>query len=132
MGRITKEQRLLVYKKFDGHCAYCGKEIKLSDMQVDHIIPKNRGCYSFRGEVRHGADDMDNYNPSCRSCNFRKGMYSVEQFRDEIKRQAKTELQRFQSRMSVAYGLIEPHLEREVKFYFEQYGKENIASQCKT
>ena len=39
--KLTNKQRMAVYNKFDGHCAYCGCEIDISDMQVDHI--KNGG-----------------------------------------------------------------------------------------
>lgn len=34
---ISKRIRELVYAKYNGHCAYCGSEITLKDMQVDHI-----------------------------------------------------------------------------------------------
>lgn len=43
---MKKEDRLKIYRKYDGHCAYCGKSIEYKDMQVDHLVPKNRGCYS--------------------------------------------------------------------------------------
>lgn len=33
---ISKKTRVAVYKKFDGHCAYCGRRIAYNDMQVDH------------------------------------------------------------------------------------------------
>ena len=36
MKKKTREQ---VFKKFDGHCAYCGEEIEYDKMQVDHIKP---------------------------------------------------------------------------------------------
>lgn len=35
-----KRIRELVYQKYDGHCAYCGREIAMEDMQVDHIISR--------------------------------------------------------------------------------------------
>lgn len=35
-----KEDRLKIYRKYDGHCAYCGKSIEYKDMQVDHLVPK--------------------------------------------------------------------------------------------
>lgn len=59
---MKKEERLRVYKMYDGHCAYCGKSIKYEDMQVDHIVPKNRGHYSRWSAkdgkfiVSHGED----------------------------------------------------------------------------
>jgi 5-methylcytosine-specific restriction endonuclease McrA len=39
---ISKKMRLEVYNKYNGHCAYCGKELEYKDMQVDHLIPVQR------------------------------------------------------------------------------------------
>lgn len=36
---ISKSKREAVYRKYDGHCAYCGREIAYKDMQVDHFLP---------------------------------------------------------------------------------------------
>lgn len=75
---MSKETRLKVYRMYDGHCAYCGKAIEYKDMQVDHIVPKNRGMYSRWDEkqgkfaVTQGEDSLENYMPACRACNFRK------------------------------------------------------------
>jgi 5-methylcytosine-specific restriction endonuclease McrA len=112
---MKKEQRLQVYRKYDGHCAYCGKAIKYEEMQVDHIVPKYRSK-NFANEL----DRMGNYNPACRMCNFRKGTLTIEQFRDEIYAQADREMKRFQARMSEAYGLIAYYPNYDVEFYFEK------------
>ena len=88
---MKKEDRLKVYNKYSGHCAYCGREIEYKDMQVDHIIPKQRG---WQYQPVKGEDVMENYNPSCRRCNFRKGILSIEQFREELKRQCKGIMER--------------------------------------
>lgn len=104
--------------------------IEYKDMQVDHLVPKNRGCYSRWSNkagkfvVSHGDDSMENYMPSCRSCNLRKRDMSLEQFRSEITRQAKGLLNgkaSFQVKMSLAYGLIEEHFDRQIVFYFEKF-----------
>lgn len=127
---MKKEDRLKIYNKYDGHCAYCGKSIEYKDMQVDHLVPKNRGCHSRwsakKGKfvVLHGDDCMGNYMPSCRSCNFRKSNMSLEQFRGAIKEQAKGLLKgaaKFQVNMSIAYGLIQPAFDNPVEFYFEKF-----------
>ena len=34
--KIDREE---VYNKCDGHCAYCGNEITIKQMQIDHIEP---------------------------------------------------------------------------------------------
>lgn len=36
---ISKSKREAVYRKYDGHCAYCGRKIAHKDMQVDHFLP---------------------------------------------------------------------------------------------
>ncbi len=51
---MKKEDRLKIYRKYDGHCAYCGKSIEYKDMQVDHLVPKNRGCYSGGATRKEG------------------------------------------------------------------------------
>ena len=33
---IPKATREAVYRKYNGHCAYCGCELEYKDMQVDH------------------------------------------------------------------------------------------------
>jgi len=59
-----------------GHCAYCGCEITLSEMQVDHVMPLRKG----------GPDTLENMLPACRSCNHYKSTLTVQQFRDTVER----------------------------------------------
>lgn len=120
----------MVWQKYGGHCAYCGKEITYADMQIDHYVPKNRGLIMRYNEqerkvtITQGNDDISNYMPSCRACNYRKRDMSIEQFRTAIKEQAEGLLNgnsKFQVRMSIAYGLITPNFDTPVKFYYEQF-----------
>ena len=37
--KLTKDERMAVYRKTNGRCAYCGCVLEYKDMQVDHIIP---------------------------------------------------------------------------------------------
>ncbi len=68
---MNKQIKLDVYNMYDGHCAYCGKNIDFKDMQVDHIKPKRMG----------GMDDIKNFNPACRQCNHYKRAGSLVYFR---------------------------------------------------
>lgn len=55
---------------------------------------------------------------------LRKRDMSLEQFRSEITRQAKGLLNgkaSFQVKMSLTYGLIEEHFDRQIEFYFEKF-----------
>jgi hypothetical protein len=119
---ISKKVRLQVYDKCGGHCAYCGREIAYKDMQVDHVVPLERGVSPIWVEKRgyqRGTDDFDNLLPSCRMCNFRKGTLTVELFRKEIENQVEGVCKTFQGRMSLAYGLIE-RVNKPIVFYFEK------------
>jgi len=120
---MKKEDRLKVYNMFNGHCAYCGKEIAYKDMQVDHIEPayhKYSDAQIERWNMKRGADTLENYYPSCRACNFRKGTSTIEQFRTSIKKQCEDIVKRsFQVRQSIDYGLIKI-IDKPVVFYFEK------------
>ena len=115
---MNKKKRQLVYEKFGGRCAYCGREIAYKDMQVDHKVPLYRGYGTLVG-VERGTDDMENLMPSCRRCNFRKGTLTIEQFRRELYRQCQGIVERsFQVKQSIDYGLMHITL-HPVVFYFE-------------
>jgi len=119
----NKEKRQQVYDKCDGHCAYCGVEITLKQMQVDHIQPH---WHTFteqqasQSKIVKGSHDLDNLNPSCARCNKWKSTYSVEHFRKVVE----TSLDRLKRdtpnfRLARDYGLIEV-IEKPVIFYFER------------
>ena len=48
---ISKAMRQQVYDKYHGHCAYCGREITMKEMQVDHIVPIAYSCYGPREQA---------------------------------------------------------------------------------
>jgi len=110
---ISKKVREAIYAKYDGHCAYCGREIAYKDMQVDHFIPK-------RGWNESGSDDKENLMPSCRMCNHYKRVHSLELFRTfiaEIPRKLRTN---YIYKIGVVYGNV-IEAEKPIKFYFEQH-----------
>jgi 5-methylcytosine-specific restriction endonuclease McrA len=122
---VNKEIRLKVYNKYNGHCAYCGCKLEYKEMQVDHIIPIARGHSDALMKVekmKRGKEDISNYNPSCRSCNFRKGMLDIEEFRQAIMNGLKVLERNFTYRLMHKYHLIE-FGKSKVKFYFERKHK---------
>lgn len=87
---INKKTRIAVYKKYDGHCAYCGRHIAYNDMQVDHFKPQK----AWNPEDS-GTDDIENLMPSCRMCNHYKRAHDLVNFHtkkfiniDEVARDA--------------------------------------------
>ncbi len=107
--KINREE---VHNKYNGHCAYCGKEITIKSMQVDHIIPKKLD----------GSDEIGNLNPSCRSCNHYKRSFDLETFRRYMQG-LHTRLQNdYITKIAIRYGVakIVPF---DGVFYFEKENK---------
>lgn len=109
---LSKEMRREVYEMYGGHCAYCGKEIDIKDMQVDHVQSVYLG----------GADELENYRPACRSCNFYKSTLSVEGLREQLGLIVGRLEKLFIFRLALAYGVIQL-TGKPVKFYFEEREK---------
>lgn len=118
---MKKEVRQKVYEKYGHCCAYCGCYITYKEMQVDHIKPKGRGqpesLIKLMG-IETGNDSIENYNPSCRPCNFRKGMLTIEQFRDVIKKSTKILDNNFTYRFAKRHNRI-AEIIAPVEFHFE-------------
>ena len=101
--------RTLVHAKYDGHCAYCGKIIRVSEMQVDHIVPKNQG----------GTNDIGNLNPACRRCNHYKRGGNPEYLRWLLRGLLDRLDKIYIYKVAKDYGMIsETPFDR--KFYFEK------------
>ena len=129
---IPKTTRQKVYDKYNGHCAYCGKEIQIKDMQVDHIIPIMKSYYGPKEKAEKvlrmfedgSINKIDNLMPSCRACNFYKGMSDIEGLRHRIL----TELEHtcrstFQTKLAMQYGMI-VYKPWDGLFYFERTKEE--------
>ena len=116
--KISKQQREAVFNKYGGRCAYCGCELTLRTMQVDHI----KAVYTSSLEnnnVETQDDSFDNLNPSCRQCNFYKGTLNIEQFRNKIKTTLYETCQStFQATLAKKLGMMK--VTQFDKFYFEK------------
>lgn len=116
---IPKKLREQVYVKYDGHCAYCGCELEYKDMQVDHI----RSVFwdtAHNHWVDKQDDTIDNLMPSCRMCNFYKGIDGVEGLRRNLQETLMRNVRRpFDYRLAVKYGLVFENV-HPIKFYFEK------------
>lgn len=107
---MKKSVREEVWKKYDCKCAYCGEELPYNKMQVDHIHAQHLG----------GKDNIENYNPSCRQCNFYKSTLSIEVFRSQLKTIIERVKKPFIVRLAIKYGMIS-FPEWNGKFHFEKY-----------
>lgn len=113
---FSKAVRQTVYEKYNGHCAYCGREINYKDMQVDHFLPLRAW-----GVVDSGTDDISNLMPSCRMCNHYKRANSLETFRryiEEIPQKLRNE---YIYKIGIVYGNVIEN-EKPIEFFFEKHG----------
>ena len=110
--KLSRSERQQVYKKCNGHCAYCGCDLEYKNMQVDHAKPLKIG----------GADDISNMLPACRSCNHYKATLDVEGYRRYLAGIAHR-LMRDSIPFQVAtrFGIVR-HMGDNVTFYFEGCG----------
>ncbi len=123
---ISKEKRLEVYNKYNGHCAYCGKHIEYKDMQVDHFVPKDMEFLFISGNMpgMDSIDDIKNLMPACRRCNHYKRAHNLETFRRYIEEIPKKLRENYIYKIGVLYGNIIEN-EHPIKFYFETVGANN-------
>ena len=119
---INKKTRELVYKKYDGHCAYCGKEIEIKDMQVDHMYPKAYGESYARIVGKVELESLDNYMPTCRRCNHYKRADDLERFRKSMNFLHERIEKMYIVKVAIDFGLLtlKPF---DGKFYFEKEEK---------
>lgn len=111
-----KIDRLKIYNKFGGHCAYCGEVIAVNKFQVDHLIPQNFRNHIHLVEV---IESEDNLMPSCCKCNNHKTAMSLETWRREIERHSDMLLKNTQFQRALRYGQV-CITKKPVVFYFEQ------------
>lgn len=108
-----KISRQEVHQKYYGHCAYCGKEITIKEMQIDHKIAQRNG----------GTDDIENLMPSCRRCNHYKRANSLDTFRQLVYEIPQKLSKEYLVKVGLDYELIEFNT-KNIKFYFEKIESE--------
>lgn len=127
---FSKSIREIVVKKYDNRCAYCGCSISISDMQIDHIIPKdNFQDYVFRRKVplflnhlsKEDVNHIHNLNPACRVCNRAKDKFDLEAFRRHLSEQV-NRLNNYSSnfRLAKKYNQIKETI-KPIQFHFENW-----------
>ena len=114
---MNKSIREAVYKKYDGHCAYCGNYIEYKDMQVDHLVPK-RQKHIYKFYNNKSIDSFDNLMPSCRSCNHYKRGHLIDTYRRLLMTIQSRLMDIYIFRVAINYGIVEIKPFNGI-FYFE-------------
>lgn len=120
---ISVKKRKLVYNKFKGKCAYCGDKLLYKNMAVDHITAKYRG--STHSEIRaygleKGTNDIENLNPSCKSCNSSKSTFTVSDWKKQLQ-QKHNRLLRDNSSYRILHRFGAIKYKDNITFHFEKY-----------
>ncbi len=117
---MTPKVRTQVLEKFNAHCAYCGKEITIKTMQVDHLVAKRR----FEGQDNADADNISNLFPACGRCNHYKRAGTLEYFRIMLLGMRHKVLGTYLGKVAEDYGMVE-WKGWDGEFYFERQGDSN-------
>ena len=76
------------FKKQQGKCYYCGRELE-KYFHLDHKIPKSRG----------GKFIKENLVASCDFCNMSKGNSTIEEYRERVKNRVIKEFQFYSEKL---------------------------------
>lgn len=114
--RISNHNKVImkmVYQKYGGRCAYCGRKIKYKDMQIDYadIISAIENAGENANELRM---------PCCNLCYFNKGYSNIEQFRDYLEREIDRLEDFIEYKLASIYGFCEIK-RKPIQFYFERF-----------
>ena len=117
-----KVDRKKIHQKFNGHCAYCGCELKDESgkyMHVDHIEPVYRDIFAKNKMYHPEKHNIDNTNPACVRCNLYKSTLSIEHFREAVKNSYHVIEKITAYNNAIRFGLLEIK-EWDGLFYFEK------------
>lgn len=108
---LSAKEKAVIYEKFDGRCAYCGRKAKnVMNMRVDHVQLV---------EEKDGVVRPENLLPCCPMCLKAKDTLTIEGFRASIGA-LKEQLNRNDTyRLARVYGIV-VEIKAPVEFYFER------------
>ena len=69
--RVPAPNKVGIYRRDRGLCAYCGRLVPFTDASMDHILPQSQG----------GPSTWENLVNACRRCNERKANRTPEEAR---------------------------------------------------
>ncbi|WP_395055238.1 HNH endonuclease [Polaromonas sp.] len=125
MKALTKSERLSVFNKFGGRCAYCGCELP-ARWHADHLLPVEREfivrdnrLVASGNALRPENHCIDNMMPACPPCNISKHSLSLDGWRKWLEGHVRSlNAHNTPYRLAKAYGLL-VETGKAVTFYFE-------------
>lgn len=118
--KLSKAERRAIWEDAGGKCQYCGCEVRLSSMEVDHVVPYICG----------GKDERSNMVCACHACNNYKHCYGVDGMRDQLERLPDKLMRDTTFKLAVRYGLV-TIIKKPVVFEFERrYSRVRECNEC--
>lgn len=142
--KLNPAQRLALFNKYGGKCAYCGQPLPEKGWHADHVEPVHREWYKALrpkttakfdeatqsvvmvvtdrkvGMERPELDRIENMMPSCRACNLDKHCMSLEVWRRALEGKVRVLRDNYSAfRHAERFGLVAV-AETKVVFYFEK------------
>ena len=118
--KLSKAERRAIWEDAGGKCQYCGSAVRLSAMEVDHVVPYICG----------GKDERSNMVCACHACNNYKHAYGVNGMRDQIERIPDKLMNDTTFKLAVRYGLVQV-TKKPVVFAFERrHGRVRECNEC--
>ncbi len=72
---LGRAERLVILQKTDAKCHICGKPLSKDNFQADHV----------KSHITGGTDSVDNFLPSCNTCNNYRWHYGWEEIQYILK-----------------------------------------------
>lgn len=115
--QFSKKFREKLWLDYNKRCAYCGEEIELKDMQIDHI---SSVYFNELYNTDIDVNQEENLLPACRACNYYKGTNTIEEFRNNLTNMLMRNVRiPFDYRLAIKYELVQETGKENIKFYFE-------------
>jgi len=129
-----KAIRPRIYNRFQGRCGYCGVNLKIQEMTIDHIIPKSIFVETITSKkdipyfLKHltikDVGHIDNLMCCCRICNAWKGTNTLTQFKKEISKSVDSIKKDITFKIALKYNLLIEN-PKDIKFFFEELEENN-------
>lgn len=108
-------KKLAVLSKTSGHCYYCGCNLTVDSVCLDHVLAKSKG----------GTRELHNLVPCCIKCNSSKGTKSIDEFRRHLACPVKFTESQMNLLMDIGcYDRVNLYLDRQIeefKFWYETH-----------
>jgi hypothetical protein len=103
---VGRKKRGDIYRKTDGHCAYCGRELDpFENWHIEHMTARING----------GENAIENLVPACHSCNLRKRSKDVEEFRDWILGGSASQLLKIREKLDFAIPMVGDNTIKDIR-----------------